>query len=624
MAEYTLSRIPYGWMIQSGIVSLEAVSPHIDRGQIRAVLTVRQDDLILYRNTTNLTSERSRSKVVTSLSDKGVTLSDSVLVALDDACRQPPEPEPEKVCDGGTNLSEQVPHTLQELEAVYQKHLLIIDRALLVVTAGVYLAHQLKGEPVWLLIVAPPGGTKTEVLRSFYGAPGVYALSKLTPRTFASGLDTPGKDPSLLARLHDEILVVKDLTTVLQMQGYDRSEIFAQLREIYDGQFDMAWGTGKELHWTGRIGFIAGVTPIIDNHHEALSVLGERFVMLRTAMPDRKKLARRALDSSGNEDAIRRELADAMRGFLAARGTDPPLVSDSVLDTLATVADFVTRARSGVIRNGYRRELEYAPEPEAPTRFAKVLRGLACGIALAHDRNEVTLADLGYVLRVALDSLPDVRRRVITVLAEETITSEENGELATSKIVGMTQFSTSTIRRTLEDLQALRVVAVEKHGQGRADTWRLHDEWRAVFVQLGTAALKTVSEKWEPPSQPFLAASDSTHENTCDTPSNFSEQVQGSASEKLYPPSQHFSETPVSLEADGFSTIETDLRAWLQDGTLAGNRRDVTRDGYRPIPAAKLETFVPIWLADLDNGGAPEREARMWLAAAHRRSCVPE
>lgn len=67
-----------------------------------------------------------------------------------------------------------------------------------------------------------------------------------------------------------------------------------------------------------------------------------------------------------------------------------------------------------------------------------------------------------------------------------------------------------------------------------------------------------------------------------------------------------------------FTSIERDIRQWLTDSTLANNRRPATRDDGRTMPAAKLEAFVPLWLADLDNGGAPEREARMWLAAVHR------
>src|SRR5262249_61935877 len=115
------------------------------------------------------------------------------------------------------------PLDLAGLRTAFDRWLLITDPALLLVVVGAALAHRLGFDPVWLLMVAPPGGTKTEVLRSFYGAPGFYPLSELTPKTFASGLEVPGgQDPSLLSRLTDEILVLKDFTTVLEMRSDDR------------------------------------------------------------------------------------------------------------------------------------------------------------------------------------------------------------------------------------------------------------------------------------------------------------------------------------------------------------------------------------------------------------------
>src|SRR5262249_18590247 len=46
---------------------------------------------------------------------------------------------------------------------------------------------------------------------------------------------------------------------------------------------------------------------------------------------------------------------------------------------------------------------------------------------------------------------------------------------------------TQTIRRALEDLQALEVVDCQKGGQGVADRWTLRDEWVSIFRQIGAA-----------------------------------------------------------------------------------------------------------------------------------------
>jgi hypothetical protein len=469
---------------------LEVSGAHLDRGIIRGALAVfiegDEGREIIFRDTVNLTSHRCRVALLKRLEEKGIAVDERALVALEEACRKPqPKEPPTRQEDREINAPA---IDLGTLWRVFTRWLLIKDRAYIPVLVGAALAHRLCSDPVWLLIVAPPGGTKTEPLRSFLADPGFYPLSELTPKTFASGLEIPGgSDPSLLLRLTNEILIFKDFTTVLQMRHEDQQAILAQLREIYDGRYDKTWGTGRELHWEGRLGFIAGVTPIIDKHQAVMSMLGERFVLFRVILPDRRKLARSALKSRQREKEMRHDLARAMRGFLAARGSTAPDIDAAALDRIATVADFVTRARSGVQRDGWKRELEYAPEPEAPTRFAKVLASLASGIALAYDSETVTERELRLVLRVALDCLPLIRRRVIGALVEQTITEDED-RLSTSAIAGAAQFSTTAIRRSLEDLQALEVVVCHKAGKGKADQWALAEPWVAVFHDLARDA----------------------------------------------------------------------------------------------------------------------------------------
>jgi hypothetical protein len=205
--------------------------------------------------------------------------------------------------------------------------------------------------------------------------------------------------------------------------------------------------------------------------------------MFRPRTANREELARQALEIAEHTGEMREDLSHAMQNFLASRSDQVPTVSGAIRDRLARVADFVTRARSGVIRDGRQRDIDYAPEPEAPTRFAKVLHSLASGISVAYDSDEVGEREMSLILRVSLDCLPVIRRRVIAALAAGAITEDESG-LSTSRISGAAQFSTTSIRRALEDLQALEVVQGHKMGQGRADEWQLDERWVEVFKSL--------------------------------------------------------------------------------------------------------------------------------------------
>jgi hypothetical protein len=487
MTAVDVVRIKGGWAFSQNGHRVKATGK-IEREILVATLAAYkvsgEKEVLIHRDRGNLTTSQGRSKLLTIFKEKGVEIEDRQLLALEEAFRKSqgaPVAEAEETPTSGTSVA---PYSLAEMEAVFRKYLLIRDRMYLPVFAGAILAHQLKSDPVWLLIVAPPGGTKTEPLRSLDGRDGFYQLSELTARTFASGLDTKdGVDHSLLAQLNDEVLVLKDFTTVLEMHREERQAILAQLREIYDGRFDKTWGTGRELHWQGRLGFVAGVTPVIDRHQQAMSVLGERFVMFRPIMPDREEMARRALEQSGHEPEMRQALQESMHGFLSARTMAVPTVTADQITTLARAADFITRARSAVLRD-FRSRLEYAPEPEAPTRFSKVLLSLARGIAMAYDKTELGDQDLAMALRVALDCLPAIRHKVITALVDSVLDEDSDGELDTRGIANSVRYSTDTIRRSLEDLQALEIVERRSQGKGYPDKWILGERWAEIFKSL--------------------------------------------------------------------------------------------------------------------------------------------
>jgi hypothetical protein len=179
--------------------------------------------------------------------------------------------------------------SLQEVRAAFEAQLVIPDTAVVDAPLAAVVAHRMGGEGLWPLLVSPPSGGKTEVIQSLSDVPEVYQLSKLTAQTFVSGVKGD-KSASLLQLLGDtgkSFVTLKDLTTVLTMHREARSEILSQLRELYDGSYVATWGTGKEVRWEGRLGFLAGVTPVIDTMHAVTAVLGERFTYLRLAKPAR-------------------------------------------------------------------------------------------------------------------------------------------------------------------------------------------------------------------------------------------------------------------------------------------------------------------------------------------------
>jgi hypothetical protein len=76
---------------------------------------------------------------------------------------------------------------------------------------------------------------------------------------------------------------------------------------------------------------------------------------------------------------------------------------------------------------------------------------------------------LDVVERVALDSVPPLRRRAYQVVREHA------GMIETKAVADALRLPTNTIRRVLEELAVYDLVRREGHGQGQADLWGLGD-----------------------------------------------------------------------------------------------------------------------------------------------------
>lgn len=361
---------------------------------------------------------------------------------------------------------ERMPIDYAMLEERVSKWLLLKDKNVLRILLATVIANKLKGDPVWLLIVCASGGSKTELLRGLNKIPNIYALSDLTPQTFLSGMK--GDNASLLNRIdpYDTIMVMKDFTTVLTMHRDKRQEILGQMREIYDGYIKKAFGTGETKEWTGKLGFIAGVTTVIDRYQTVNQVLGERFIQYHLVHEDALTLARRSMSNTGDEVQMREEIQNAFADFIAGVEIPErnPDVSEEVKDKVVHLATFCVRARSGVFREGYSREIEFVPDPELPTRFTKELMKLASALSLVDEQSDEQNYDL--VFKIGMDSIPQLRRSIVSMMRFDE-------EYETSKIASEVGYPSTSTRRALEELQALELLKKRSDGNGFSDWWSL-------------------------------------------------------------------------------------------------------------------------------------------------------
>src|SRR5579863_3653749 len=104
-----------------------------------------------------------------------------------------------------TDLGSMANRAFQKIVAVLREHHFRPD---IQAARGLYAAvaaHRLPGQPVWPMLVAPPGSLKTELLQPLEVVSGVHLVDKLTPNTFLSGQISENRrgqpSPSLLHRI---------------------------------------------------------------------------------------------------------------------------------------------------------------------------------------------------------------------------------------------------------------------------------------------------------------------------------------------------------------------------------------------------------------------------------------
>lgn len=382
------------------------------------------------------------------------------------------------------------PISYNELEAIFEKWMIIPDKGVIRLITAFYCANKLPGKALWMFLIGPSGGGKTALLDALLSLPDIEPISLLTPNTFLSGM--PGRgDSSLLPKLSNKIALFKDWTSILSMQKDAKSEVMSQLREIWDGSMKKAFGNGRVAEWSGKVSVLAASTQAVDMNQQQYTHLGERFLNYRMVMPDRKLVAMRSLENSGNGDQMVKELQNAMYAYIKGLDfsdlTKVATIPDEYKAELVNLSNFCTMARSGIIRDyGMKKEVIFVPTAEMPTRIVGQLAKLASGLSIISG-GVIDQVAMDVIYKTALDSIPQTNRMVIMEMAKAD--GQTTAEIATA--LG---YPTDPIRIYLENLALLKVATRTKGGKGNADTWTMNPEFVEIIRKYEKVEALTETE----------------------------------------------------------------------------------------------------------------------------------
>ena len=359
------------------------------------------------------------------------------------------------------------PCDIKELMAEFQKWLRLTDEMIdaLKCILSVVVSNRLDGDPLWLYIVAPPGGSKTELLNTLSASEECVIRSTITAQGLISGFQGPGgSDPSLLPRLTNKTLVIKDFTELRSLHRDPRAEVYSVLRGAYDGYVERSYGNGVTRRYTNtHFSILAGVTQSI--HGDTDATLGERFLkfqMMRGVGFDAGETIRKALNNVTLEREMRESLAGICARFLSTRFETNPLpeMTSLQIDRLIALSQFVSMLR-GQVERDIKDRITYRPQHEVGTRIAKQLKKLAVSLAYISDETVVSDSNYAIVEQVALDSCIGLALEVFGVLNENT------EGMSLQDLSDFLKIPYDSLSNKLQDLEMLGVIQMHKSKSGR-------------------------------------------------------------------------------------------------------------------------------------------------------------
>jgi len=273
---------------------------------------------------------------------------------------------------------------LQELKTKLREVLYIEDEGVIdIILASIISNSIAKTDPVWLMLVGPSSGGKSQLLRPFAVANPdfIHRVDDLTENSLISGQKT--EEISILAKIKERgIILISDFTVIFSKSPETRNAILSQLRMVFDGEYTRHFGNRAPYTWKGHLGIIAGATPSVYNRMSEVADMGERFIYYRLKPYDQKKAMDKVKKNTLTAREIDEVVSESYEGYIKAvvntfnESSESIVVEESVNDMLSEIASYCTQLRTPVHLD-YKGLVDEIPVQEASFRVFKQLKALA-------------------------------------------------------------------------------------------------------------------------------------------------------------------------------------------------------------------------------------------------------
>lgn len=371
--------------------------------------------------------------------------------------------------------------TLQDVYDVYKKWLHIEDTDRIDAVLSIAITREVLGTKLWLIVIGPSGDGKSEQLNALNNCRFIKTIQEFTAKTLVNG--NP-KTPDFAPTIKNHTIIISDMAQILKLHPNEKAQVWAQLRNLYDGFAGKQSGLGKDVLYTDlNVTLLAGSTPVIDAQILIHQDLGTRELVYRTKPCDIKPLMEKIFMNEKQEKQMRIEISEVTQKFMETKKYVDVDVPPSIGDKLKDYAEYLTIMRASVQIDSYSGELIQNAHPERPTRILKQFIRLYKALK-SLDPNYTDEKALSVIKHIKDSSSFPNRVNVLYLMIEET-------RLSTYKIAEKLKIGIKTAYR---ELNVLWNMGLLKRETERDNYGKEHHHWTVRWDNSLIKKIKDIEE----------------------------------------------------------------------------------------------------------------------------------
>jgi hypothetical protein len=319
---------------------------------------------------------------------------------------------------------------------------------------AVVLSNKFKGTPLWMIFCGSSGDAKSTQILSIEKLQNVILIDQITKNTLASGKPKV-KDLGFKLKNSSHIVVIPDLACISAKYKDDRKEIFASMRNLYDGFIRKHTGAGKPRKYNNcHVTLIAGAKHILKKEYLIHQQLGSRELIFDTdaLMTDNEYKMDASWNNEKYELKMKKELQEIITKYLSTAKLQDIEISTEIKEFLKKQAIKLSILRAVGDYNQYTDELDVNIHPEVPTRLIKQLKRLY--VCLKSLDKEYTDDRAEEIIKHIVKSSGNPNRQSIL----EELESNPQKEYSINEMRYLTKLGYRACKRELEALWNLGLV----------------------------------------------------------------------------------------------------------------------------------------------------------------------